>query len=103
MVEWGQKVLTSSYKINESWDATSSMVTIVNYKSEVLIAQSCVTLVCPWDSPGKNTSVGSHSLLQEISPTQGSIALQADCLWSEPQGSPSVNYAILNICKLLKE
>ena len=33
----------------------------------------------------------------------GSPALQADCLWSEPQGSPSVNYAILNICKLLKD
>ena len=44
MVEWGQKVLTSSYKINESWVATSSMVTIVIYKSEVLIAQSCVTI-----------------------------------------------------------
>ena len=27
---------------------------------------------CPWDSPGKNTRVGSHSLLQGIFPTQGS-------------------------------
>ena len=26
---------------------------------------------CPWDSPGKNTGVGFHALLQEISPTQG--------------------------------
>ena len=25
---------------------------------------------CPWDSPGKNTGVGSHSLLQEIFPNQ---------------------------------
>ena len=25
----------------------------------------------PWDSPGKNTRVGSHSLLQRIFPTQG--------------------------------
>ena len=29
-------------------------------------------LLCPWDSPGKNTGVGSYSLLQEIFPTQGS-------------------------------
>jgi len=25
----------------------------------------------PWGSPGKNIGVGSHSLLQEIFPTQG--------------------------------
>ena len=29
-------------------------------------------LLCPWDSLGKNTGVGSHSLLQGIFPTQGS-------------------------------
>ena len=28
-------------------------------------------LLCPWDSPGKNTGVGCHSLLQGIFPTQG--------------------------------
>ena len=28
-------------------------------------------LLCPWDSPGKNTGVGSHSLLHRIFPTQG--------------------------------
>ena len=28
-------------------------------------------LLCPWNFPGKNTGVGSHSLLQGISPTQG--------------------------------
>ena len=27
---------------------------------------------CPWDSPGKNTGVDCHSLLQEIFPMQGS-------------------------------
>ena len=26
----------------------------------------------PWNSPGKNTGVGSHALLQGIFPTQGS-------------------------------
>ena len=28
-------------------------------------------LLCPWNSPGKNTGVGSHSLLQGIFPAQG--------------------------------
>ena len=27
--------------------------------------------LCPWDSPGKNTGVGCHALLQGIFPTQG--------------------------------
>ena len=45
--------------------------------------QSCLTLLrlhglqparllCLWDSPGENTGVGCHVLLQEIFPTQGS-------------------------------
>ena len=46
-----------------------------------MCARSCPTprphglqparLLCPWDSPGKNTEVGCHSLLQGIFPTQG--------------------------------
>ena len=28
-------------------------------------------LLCPWNSPGKNTGVGSHSFLQGIFPTHG--------------------------------
>ena len=44
-------------------------------------------LLCPWDSPGKNTGVGCHFLLQEIFLTQelkqGSSALQMDSLPAE--------------------
>ena len=29
-------------------------------------------LLCPWDSPGKNSGVGCHALLQGMFPTQGS-------------------------------
>ena len=29
-------------------------------------------LLCPWNSPGRDTGVGSHSLLQGIFPTQES-------------------------------
>ena len=28
-------------------------------------------LLCPWDSPGKNTGVDCHNILQRIFPTQG--------------------------------
>ena len=45
----------------------------------VSVTQSCPTLydhmdcrlLCPWDSPGKNTGEGCHFFLQEIFPTQG--------------------------------
>ena len=41
-------------------------------------------LLCPWNSPGKNTGMGCHSLLQGILPTQGSnlclLHWQADAL-----------------------
>ena len=49
-------------------------------------------LLCPCNSPDKNTRVGWHSLLQGIFPTQGSNprspTLQADSLPSEPPGKP---------------
>ena len=49
-------------------------------------------LLCPWDSPGKNTRVGSHSLLRGIFPDPGierrSPTLQADYLLSEPPEKP---------------
>ena len=45
--------------------------------------------LCSWDSPGKNTGVGYHVLLQGIFPTQGSNpALQGGSLLSSHQGSP---------------
>ena len=62
------------------------LVTILLSKTNVKVvsfAQSCPILYDPMDysppgfsvhgdSPGKNTEVGSHSLLQGIFPTQGS-------------------------------
>ena len=33
--------------------------------------QQPTKLLCPWNSPGKNTGVGSHSFLQGIFPIQG--------------------------------
>ena len=71
--------------------------------SVVLIAQSCLTLMtpwtvacqhlCPWDFPGKNTGMGSQSLLQGIFPTQGLnlsvLHWQADSLPLSHLGSPA--------------
>ena len=45
----------------------------------------------PWNSAGKNTGVGSLSLLQGIFQTQGSnpgLCMQADSLPAEPQKRP---------------
>ena len=49
-------------------------------------------LLCPWDSPGKNTGVDYHALLQGNLPNPRveprSPTLQAASLPSEPPGEP---------------
>ena len=55
----------------------------------------CTRLLCLWDSPGKNTGVGSHPLLQGIFPTQGLNLGLLHCrqiLYSvSHQGSPTIS------------
>ena len=70
-----------------------------------LVTQSCMTLCDPvncsppvsslhGNSPGKNTGVGCHALLEEIFPTQGSNPGLLHCSWIlyhlSHQGSPMV-------------
>ena len=81
-----------------------------------LVSQSCLTLgphglwpprlLCSWDSPGNNTGVGSHALLQGIFPTQGSnpcffylLHWQVCSLPLAPSGKPmnSIKFTILII------
>ena len=38
-------------------------------------------LLCPWDSPGKNTGVGCHAFLQGVFPTQGLKPDLLHCRW----------------------
>ena len=75
--------------------------------------QSCLTLcdpmaykptrlLSPWDSPGKNTGVCSHSLLHGIFPTQGSnprllclLHWQVDSLPLSHEGSPTAPLLLL--------
>ena len=49
-------------------------------------------LFCPWNSPGKNTGVGFHSLFQGNIPDLGnqsrSSTLQADSLPQSYEGAP---------------
>ena len=60
------------------------------------------------NSPGKNTGVGSHSLLQGIfvpGLEPGSPASQADSLPSEPPGKPTFTVALkscVNFCCIAK-
>ena len=51
------------------WKGTSFIIS-----PSALVVQSYLTLqpFCPWNSLGKNTGVGCHSLLLRIFPTQGS-------------------------------
>ena len=55
----------------------------------------CDRLLCPWDSPGKNTGVACHALLHGIFPTHGSnphllclLHWQAGSLPLVPPGKP---------------
>ena len=67
-------------------------------KVKVLLIQLCPTLcdpidcslpvLCPWDSPGKNTGVGCHFLLQGIFLTQGSNPGLLHCRWALYHLSP---------------
>ena len=45
---------------------------LLPHGSMVANPQQPSRLLCPWNSPGKNTGVGCHSLLQRIFPTKGS-------------------------------
>ena len=74
-----------------------------------LVNQSGLTLCDPMDyrpqgffvhgdSPGKNTGVGCHALLQGIVPTQGSNPGLLHCgqtLKTEPPGKPNISYLFL--------
>ena len=82
------------------WEAGMS----IKYTCHAKLLQSCLTLcdrphglkptrlLCPWDSPGKNTGVRCHTLLQGIFPTQGNLRLSFLLHWqsdSSPLGPPA--------------
>ena len=48
------------------------ITSVESWLCATLWKRSPARLLCPWDSPGKNTGMGSHLLLQGIFLTQGS-------------------------------
>ena len=87
------------------WGKTCKRLEQASHRKGDTQAQSCLTLfesrhcsrdrlLCPWDSPGKNTGVGRLSLLQGIFPTQRSNPGLPHCRQSlyqlNHQGSPKV-------------
>ena len=73
---------------------------IINWLCCYLAAQSCPTLLqahglwparilCPWDSPGKNTGVGYHALHQGIFLAQGSNQHLLGLLYWQANSPPS--------------
>ena len=88
--------------LKAQYAATPQVLSAVNVLR--LAAQSCPTvcnpmdcmwfarLLCPWDSPGTNTGVSRHALLQGNFLNPGikprSLTLQVDSLPSDPPGKP---------------
>ena len=67
------------------------------------VAQSCLTLFCPWNSLGQNTGVGSLSFLQRIFLTQqlNQGLLHCRCILYQlrSQGSPYQQLSVMeNYC-----
>ena len=81
--------ISLKYEVDEGLTALCSLITGTNEESLTCLGTQCVScsvvsdsfqphglqpakLLWPWNSPGKNTGVGCHRLLQRIFPTQGS-------------------------------
>ena len=84
--------------------------------ARVLVVQACLTLCnpmdcslpgssSPWNSPGKNTGVGCHSLLQWIFLTHGLNLCLLHCRWIlyclSHQGNLVINKACILFNRLL--
>jgi len=83
--------MLTNTKIENKYSNNSSKIQVTFQNSVVDLA----TIVCLWESPGQNTGVGCHFLLQGIFPTQGlnpSLPLCRQILYHlSHQGSPFVS------------
>ena len=103
---WGWTWTWFFLTLQRSWDSASKTQTALKprrvkvsaFRSRLSFCDLSgllpARLLCPWDSPGKNTRVGCHSLLQGIFPTQGlNLGLlyrRQIFLLYEPSGKPSM-------------
>ena len=78
--------------INTCTPACLCVCVCVCVTCSVVSSSQPTRLLCPWDSPGKNTGVGSYPLLQGIFLTQGSNLGLLHCrqilYYLSHQGSP---------------
>ena len=82
MGEPGRLPSTGSHRVGHDWSDLAAAAAVVKLCMCAKSFQSYPTLcnpmdyptrlLCPLDSPGKNTGVGCHALLQFVFPTQGS-------------------------------
>ena len=84
------RVRLKAYQLKQETESVSCSVIFNSLQTHGL---QPTRLLCPWNFSGKNTGVGSHSLLQRIFPTQGQdLGLQhrRQILYRlSHQGSPS--------------
>ena len=70
---WSLAATVHGVAKSQTRPSTHAHVLWMHYNQcKVEVVQSRPTLCSPWKSPGQNTGVGSHSLLQGIFPTQRS-------------------------------
>ena len=111
-----QNIISKSYEMTTKGTVMEIFCCLVHVTSSSLrpFGLQPAKLLCPWNcplnSPGKNTGVGSHFLLQEIIPTQGSnphlLNGQADSLLRSHQGSSCITRRIkreTNFFKLMSD
>ena len=106
---WFQCAVIKRREIETIGRINSVSITKLGWQPTLRLEQSCVCLVspslcngarllCPWDSPGKDTPVGCLFLLQRVFPTQGSnphLLQLRHCIqilhWLSHQGSPEMD------------
>ena len=110
MGKWQKSVMVQTHQNLKSWDKNSKdescnieVYNVVKWKS---LSHATLQphglwparLLCPWNSPGQTTRVGSHSLLQAIFPTQGSNLGLPHCrrilYHLSHKGSPKIAYNV---------
>ena len=65
------------------------------YVRDVISIES-PSVLCPWDSPGKDTGVGGPALLQGIFPTQGSNPCHLQILYTDVISTERLNTGALS-------
>ena len=87
-VKWVWKQLLHRFARKVKWDNVCNEYCYVVWslsRVRLFMTPWTTRLLCPWDSPGKNTEVGCHFLLQGAFLTQGSMS---PTFTTEPTGKP---------------